>query len=1066
MIEITERMVLDWAGERKLQDARRLLERETVEDLAVDLPVIRGTLRSPVRSLRTGFRILPRGCIESLCPCYESRERGVICAHVIALALAVRHRYLESSATILRSDDAERTTHLAGLPSAASLRRAQPGERGEPTQIVIELPADWPDRWAAGRLDVAAYARLGGRCVPLNEVARDLPLLLSPRDERLLLVVEDIAGGAQGRFSMSRGDTLSVIDSACGGKLQLSDGRTLTIHNVPLLEPCLHLDLDPATGELVLWIETELPDGRRAEFHFVGRRYGWAGTATDLWRLATVLAEPLHAVYAAPVRVPRLAVPQFLHREWPRLAAATHCTASVSAEMLDLRPAQPAFHVVARGSPASLNVTLFAVYDGTRLVAAKSDPAGEFAIPDPEDVFRYYVRHPEAEAAALERLARSGLNGETGDRLAPLVGERAVVNFLAREVPALRRRGWIVTVEGRAAVAMEEAVWAVPVVRIVPAVNARCFEIDVRLEDATGAEIPASEARRALLKGESFIEREGRRIWFDGSAMEALDEIFADCPAKEGSRPGSFRLAAVYAAFVHDSLAAIDGVTIEAPPNWMEMAMRQLGKAPSATPFGGGVSDETPDPPASVLRPYQREGVAWLRQLERYGFSGILADDMGLGKTLQTLAWLSMPRCHPETQKQPSLIICPTSLIENWAQEAQRFTPNLRVRVIAGAGRRNEWERLNEYDLLITSYALLRRDIEHWRQTQLAAVVLDEAQHIKNRSTRNAMAAKELRAQLRLVLTGTPMENSVTDLWSIMDFLMPGYLGSAELFRQRYELPIQQGGDAAEEALARLRRKLGPFLLRRLKRDVARDLPPRIERVAICTLTPEQARVYAEIEERSRRHIRELIEAHGVEAARMEILRTLLRLRQACCHLDLLRLPNSSFEAPSAKLELLFELLEEAMDGGHRVLVFSQFVSMLSIIRRELERRGWHYSYLDGMVRDRFEVVRQFNCDRSIPVFLISLRAGGTGLNLIGADTVILYDPWWNPAVEEQAIDRVHRIGQTRHVYSVRLIARGTVEERVQQMQLRKQQMIRAAIQAGGGVERLNLEDLRELLAL
>jgi len=1066
MIEITEQMLLDWAGERKLQDARRLLEREIVEEVSIELPVIRGTLRSPVRSLRTGFRILQRGCIESLCPCYESRERGVVCAHVIALALAVRHRYLERASSAARREEEERAARLAALPPTAFLRRAAPGGSGESAEIVLVLPSDWPECWAAGRIDVSALARIKGRCVPLDEVPRDLPLILSPRDERLLFVAEDIAAGARGRFPVGRGDLLSLLDAACGGTLPLEDGRILTIHDAPTVATVLHLDLDSETGELVLSVETNLPERRRADVHVVGRRRGWAGTATELWRLATVLAEPFHPVYGGPVRIPRMAVPQFLRHEWPGLAAALPYEAAVTAEMLDLRPARPSFQVVARGSPASLTVALFAVYDGTRLVAGKSDPAGHFAIPDPDDPLRYYVRHPEAEAEALRRLARCGLTGDTGDRLAPLVGERAVINFLAREVPALRRRGWTITVEGRARNAIEEAVWAVPVVRIIPASDGQTFEVDVRLEDSTGARIPAAEARRALLKGESFIERDGRRVWLDGSAMEALDEIFADCPTLEGSRAGTFRLAAVHAAYVHDSLAALDGVDVEAPADWLGSALRRLASEGAAVASPEDAAEGIPDPPASNLRPYQREGVLWLRRLEQCGFAGILADDMGLGKTLQTLAWLSMPRCHPDARGRPSLVVCPTSLIENWAQEAARFTPSLRVRVVAGAARHSEWTHLDEHDLLITSYALLRRDIEHWRNIRLAAVVLDEAQHIKNRATRNAIAAKGLQAYQRLVLTGTPMENSVADLWSIMDFLMPGYLGSAELFRRRYEVPVQQGGETAEEALVRLRRKLRPFLLRRLKRDVARELPPRIERTATCSLTPDQARVYAELEQRSRERIRSLIAEHGIEAARMEILRTLLRLRQVCCHLELLRLPQTSFEAPSAKLDLLFELLDEACDGGHRVLVFSQFVSMLAIIRRELDRRGWRYCYLDGATVNRLEVVHQFNRDRTIPVFLISLKAGGTGLNLVGADTVILYDPWWNPAVEDQAIDRAHRIGQTRHVYSVRLIARGTIEERVQNLQRRKQELIRAAVQAGGGAERLSWEDLRELLDL
>ena len=368
---------------------------------------------------------------------------------------------------------------------------------------------------------------------------------------------------------------------------------------------------------------------------------------------------------------------------------------------------------------------------------------------------------------------------------------------------------------------------------------------------------------------------------------------------------------------------------------------------------------------------------------------------------------------------------------------------------------------------MVTSYALLRRDIDQYTRHEFSAIILDEAQHIKNRSTQNAIAAKKLRALHRLVLTGTPIENSVSDLWSIMDFLMPGYMGRHEAFRQNYELPIARGGPDGEFSQMKLRRKLQPFLLRRMKKDVAADLPPKIQKVASCMLTADQYAVYRELVESSRRRLTDMVASVGFQKSRMEVFKTLMRLRQTCCHLDLLKLEGLASKAPSGKLDMFMELIDEAMDGGHRILVFSQFVSMLSILRREMEQQGIRYCYLDGATKDRLAVVQSFNVDRDIPVFLISLKAGGTGLNLTGADMVVHFDPWWNPAVEDQASDRAHRIGQKRTVYCVKLITKGTVEEKVLAMQEKKRLVIDAALASDEQVMgKMTWEDVQELLTL
>jgi SNF2 family DNA or RNA helicase len=410
------------------------------------------------------------------------------------------------------------------------------------------------------------------------------------------------------------------------------------------------------------------------------------------------------------------------------------------------------------------------------------------------------------------------------------------------------------------------------------------------------------------------------------------------------------------------------------------------------------------------------------------------------------------------------LVVCPTSLVFNWVAEAKKFTPHLKVLALQGANRQESFAEIASSDLVVTSYALIRRDAEQYRAFEFDTVVLDEAQHIKNRQTQNAQAVKAVRSRHRLVLTGTPLENSVLDLWSIYDFLMPGYLGTAQDFRERYEIPISR--EKNPEAQARLARRLRPFLLRRLKREVAADLPAKLEQVTFCDLTAEQRGVYQQLIEASRKEVLEAVGAQGLARSRMVVLNALLRLRQVCCDLRLLKLDQVEPATASGKLELFSELLEEVLDGGHRVLVFSQFVSMLTLLKERLTADGIDFCYLDGATVDRGAVVQRFQNDQAVPVFLISLKAGGVGLNLTGADTVMHFDPWWNPAVEDQATDRAHRLGQTRVVTSYKLIARDTVEEKILALQQRKREVIRATL--GGEeelTEALTWEDIQELFS-
>ena len=431
------------------------------------------------------------------------------------------------------------------------------------------------------------------------------------------------------------------------------------------------------------------------------------------------------------------------------------------------------------------------------------------------------------------------------------------------------------------------------------------------------------------------------------------------------------------------------------------------------------------------LRPYQLDGLRWMQTLRELQVGGVLGDDMGLGKTLQSLAHLLCEK-HAGRLDRPCLAIMPTSLIPNWLDEAARFAPELRVLALHGARRSADFARLSQYDLLLTSYALLPRDLPHWRKQPLHILLLDEAQYIKNPASKAAQAAGQLEARQRLCLTGTPLENHLGELWSLFHFLMPGWLGDARRFSQDYRTPIEKHGN--RDRLEHLKARVKPFLLRRRKDQVARDLPAKTEIIHWVDLGQGQRDLYETVRLAMDRKVRDEIGRKGLASSQIVILEALLKLRQVCCDARLLQAdgPNQS-----AKLDSLLLMLEELLAEGRRVLLFSQFTSMLALIEAELQRRGIGYALLTGATQDRRAPVQRFQAGE-VPLFLISLKAGGTGLNLTAADTVIHYDPWWNPAAENQATDRAYRIGQDKPVFVYRLIARGTVEEKIQQLQQRK----------------------------
>jgi superfamily II DNA or RNA helicase len=570
------------------------------------------------------------------------------------------------------------------------------------------------------------------------------------------------------------------------------------------------------------------------------------------------------------------------------------------------------------------------------------------------------------------------------------------------------------------------------------------FELDGHV-DYGGASVALPELLAAARRGETTVTLS------DGSVGMLPEEwlkkygMLVDLGTEED---GHLRFGASQAGLLDSLLAAQPEVRIDAAFQKVREGLHKFeGVAPQDAPPGFH----------GELRPYQQEGLGWLDYLQKFGFGGILADDMGLGKTVQVLAFLQRRRFRRQS-KGPTLAVVPRSLVFNWVAEATRFTPRLRVLDYTGPGRHALRDDFNAYDLIVTTYGTLRTDIAELTQFEFDYLILDEAQAIKNADSQAAKASRLLRGRHRLAMSGTPIENHLGELWSIFEFLNPGMLGAGTVFKKHTTSGALEADDRAL-----LARSLKPFILRRTKSQVVKDLPEKTEQTLHCDMEPAQRAVYEQL----RAHYRSALlrkETAELNRSKIEVLEALLRLRQAACHPALI--DPTKTEEPSAKLDMLLPQIAEIVEEGHKILVFSQFTSFLSIVRERLDEEKIAYEYLDGRTRNRAERVERFQNDESIGVFLISLKAGGLGLNLTAAEYVFLLDPWWNPAVEAQAIDRSHRIGQTQRVFAYRLICRDTVEEKILDLQQRKRDLADAILNADNRlIQNLTREDLEFLLS-
>ncbi len=1010
-ITLTEKLLSSAGGWEAMKAGRELVKAGRVSEAIYDPPMLRGEVREGGRKFRAGLRIGGVSDLENICTCRESREWGKICAHSLAVGLA-----------FLAPPVKPVLPATAAAPASAMRKFSRAGEPETiPVALHVILPANFSSAWEKGQIMVCLEAEAGDRRFMLDALPADFRAGLDDRD---LALTEQISSGMN---MLSAAEFLDLLPCLRGHE-RLTFGRAKT---ADVAEDIFRLTIkvERAKGDSFQIAAAKKPN----ESFLVAGNSAWLWREQEFFEIGRDLPLSLTSVLREPFRFSAARAGELFAFDLPLWREMVELVLPDGMTLPAVVAASPEFALKIEGSLQHLRATLSCRYGDRPAFFPTAEPQQNFVLRDLGNPERLLVRNLPAETAAVARYEACGfVEGEMRD-------QARAARFLAFAYPALAE-GWKVSLApslGKARAALEPVA---PTIEIVSS-GEDWFELRYSVATAGGEHIPLAEVQRLLRSGQSRLQlKNGRQAVLDPAALDDFEQLLRDADPRQ-REPGVYRLDKIQAGYLTSTAAEIGARLVDAA-----RALSLTNNPPDLGSLG------------KKLRDYQRTGVAWLAALAAQKLGGILADEMGLGKTVQALAFLQLRKGNG-----PALIVCPTSLLANWQREAARFTPELRVLVLDGPNRTDKIARLAEHDLGLTSYGLLRRDAEMYGRLTFDSVVLDEAQHIKNPDTQNAQAAFNLRSRQRFVLTGTPMENSVRDLWSLMNFVAPGYLGSRADFRERYEKPLTAGPEP--ELQRRLSRRLRPFLLRRRKAEVAKELPAKIEQVVPCDLGPAQRATYDAL-------LREIQQGLGSSlpndgARRMKMLTGLLRLRQTCCDLRLLGLPPNDSAETSAKLALLDELLEEIIDGGHRVLIFSQFVTMLDLVRQRLVASETAHCYLAGLTRNRQGEVDRFQNDAAIPVFLISLKAGGVGLNLSAADTVIHFDPWWNAAVEAQATDRAHRIGQTRVVTAYKLIARDTVEEKILKLQNRKRELAGAMLESDEAplMNGLTTTDLEELLS-
>lgn len=752
-----------------------------------------------------------------------------------------------------------------------------------------------------------------------------------------------------------------------------------------------------------------------------------------------------------PPVIPKEDISEFLDRVWTQMPAS-----DIFGQEEFLEHMEPNF------VPAIYNPKLFLDEEGSLLTLdiqnIYESIHGEFLLPGPNPDFQtgsyayegqtFLIRRHQEEESTLTRTLTEMHFQPRNNHVWFLEPEEAIT-FLLDAYPKLIEQ---YRVYGETAFSRYKVRLSKPVINAVVESNEeeKWFSLDLNVE-YDGQKVPIEKIWKAWIQGKRYVQLK------DGSFTSLPEEWLKSIEHKLRAM-GLDTEKAPQKRFEQYEAPMLDAI-LEDLPDAQTDGFWDILRDKIHT-FKEIKQLDTPKGLRATLRLYQQQGLSYLNFLREYNFGGILADEMGLGKTIQTLAYIQ--HMVESGQTGPNLIVVPTSVLPNWDREAEKFVPDLRRLIIYGTRRESMFAQIGDADLVITTYALLRRDLEELQDYEFNSLILDEAQNIKNPNTITARSVRRINAKLRVCLSGTPIENNLFELWSLFEFLMPGFLGSQHSFQRGIVKPIKDGDP---ETLEFLRTRVKPFILRRTKAEVAKDLPPKLESVYYCALAEEQTELYAALAKKLKEQVMADVDEKGISKSQMSILDALLKLRQICCHPRLLKLdmPGLTTNLPSGKFDAFKDMILDIVEEGHKVLVFSQFVQMLHIIRSWLQISNIPFCYLDGTSKDRFEQVDKFNNSPEIPIFLISLKAGGTGLNLTSADYVIHYDPWWNPAVENQATDRAHRIGQKRQVFSYKMICQNTVEEKILKLQEMKRDVADAIIPGHEAMKPLTREDLEML---
>ena len=1110
-------------GLRRLLGARTFLRgleyfrRRVVEDITINEMTASGTVRaSDSEPYPVLVELTPDG-IKSQCNCPAYAKGGQHCKHVAALLISVRD---QARGTAPRPNPPPmpallpQTAHAGGGGDAPSKRlrrrdrrgRVQPASTmgamgGPPSAPHSQSSSQSSDRgdsrvttaftavtaqdatarqtglgaWlppegskGGGRVEFRLHVRLDGITVTVLDTEKRTPVLPSqvlnlqalfptPDRDALRLLARFESGNPRHPAVDLRGEDVADLLPLLEGQRVLLEPSLMQLRfgDEPL-KPRFDLELVGGDTIIVKVSFERAGDKRRFSLLQGGWFEGWPSWQIDtqegIARRIDKRVSPaaMRRLRRSPtIGEPMRELPRIIMQGLPKIALEVGAELPELSQVADVVDLLPTFRMRAGGSLIDAQVQLFAAY-GEEEIEVRADGISLPVIIQPPEEGMKRARCIRVDIAAQQQAAVKlnalGLKpDETGESF--VASGDAAIRFWSEGLAELPDDWDLFVPEDL----VDTQVRHKPI-GIFAKVTSGMDWLNVKVSyESEGIAVDRDELRRCIAQGKKYVRLEdGSFAAFDPDQVKAMMEREVEILTAAGK---TGRLALAHAGRVQELLLQAQGSSVTASAREL---FQKLGSIEEIE------ATKKPRNLKATLRPYQDSGLSWLKFIHDIGSGGVLADDMGLGKTVQTIALLLAVK--QEEKQIRTLIVAPTSVVTNWERELARFAPTLSVALWHGADRKEQAEAVKEADVVITSYALLRRDEEFLSKLDLTYAILDEAQHIKNPMSATAAAAKRLHSKRRLALTGTPIENRLSEIWSIFDFVSPGLLGPLDRFEQRYSRPIEAGDYKTAQ---RLRSTIHPFILRRTKSEVAKDLPEKIETDQICDLTGEQRNVYLAVAREVRAQVLGEVERVGLAKSQIQILAGLTRLRQAACDPRLLGLPRDYSDEDSGKLVALRELVSNAVEGGHKVLVFSQFVMMLKIIEKAMKEDSVPYEYLDGSTKDRQARVDNFQNNPSVPVFLISLKAGGTGLNLTAADTVIHFDPWWNPAVEQQATDRAHRIGQTKVVTAYRLVAAGTIEEKILLLKAKKRELVASVLsEDAGGAKKLTKTDLEELFAV